>query len=676
MKHHRLVASIAAVTTAIGLATVPQLAAFADPTPPVSLTAAATTSSSIALGWALPSGSADPTRFDIQAAAGNTPWVQSSIRPGAVNSSYHYLQTTAAAGSMTYTPTLPHAGAWTVSYSIPNLNSNSLVTSTTLDIVRSGGTSHATVNQRANPGAGWQSLGSFTFDAGSAGSVVVRNVGTGGTIVLADAFSFDDGAGTVITVDDEQKWNEAGGTPGSARAFTVGHLTAGTSYTFRLISTASGVSSTPVEFTAATTPAKNSAARATTVAPVTADNPRNGEGDILEQPNGVLRYVYSRYTPTGDPRTDFDPSTIATRTSSDGGRTWSAETVLFGTVATDDTYIQPALVRVDSNTIGISYTIQEVTSLGDIAYKMFRTSDDNGATWSAESAITPQTSLITGANARLIALASGRLVQVVNLRLPTPQSRSTGIYTSDDQGVTWTNRTSTPLQGPDGFIEATVAEYSPGNLLLLGRTIIGEAGFLWASYSSDSGATWSTPVRTDVAQPNSPAFLDTLPSGGLVLITNGDTATGVRTVLASRVSADGGVTWTNYRQLEYSGTNRVSYPALTFAADGAHLVYYSANASSTSSAQLSLPTNWFTTSAVYPYAPSTVAHQNGSTITFTTVSGGQGTVSVDPRVTVDGVTATTTSGHLTLAAGTHTVSWSAIDSAGREEVWQSRSFTV
>lgn len=677
MKQLRTIPLVGLLALTLPLALLPAASAAAVPTPPTSLTAVATTSSSVVLDWTMGCSSCDPTQFDIQAGVPGLPWTFSTTRTPYIGAGYSVLETSKPANFLTYTPELPHSGTWRVEYNVPNLNSSSLVTATTIDIVHAGVTSQATMNQRYLPGAGWQVLGSYSFDAGRGGSVTIRNAGTGGTYVLADGFKFVDSTGLEIVVDDSEasnaNWQDMGDPSGAEREFTVGHLSSGLAYAFRIRSTTAGVSSAWVTSSPVTTPAKNSEVRATIVVPTGVDNPRNGEGDIIELSDGSLLYVYGRY----EQDEDFADATIAAKTSSDGGRTWSSEFILFGSIGADQTYIQPSLVRIDADTIAIAFVIQEESGGATIAHRVFSTSDDDGATWSTPVVQTDgSSSIITAANARLIALSNGDLLQVVNLRLPTASSRSTGIYTSSDDGATWTNRTSGSaiITAPGGFIEATVVETSPGRLLLMGRQTVGAQGYLWQSVSTDYGATWSAAERTDVKQPNSPAFLAKLPSGGIVLISNGDTAQGTRTILASRISTDEGATWTNYRQLEYKTPSKASYPALTFAADGAHLIY-STPVGTGEASHLALPSDWFTTVSSYPYAPSTIAHFDGTDVVFSPVSGGQGAVVGEPRVTVDGVSVTPVAGRITLPTGTHTVAWSAIDAASREEVWQSASFT-
>ena len=57
-----------------------------------------------------------------------------------------------------------------------------------IDINYAGGSATKTVNQKINGGS-WQSLGVYTFDAGSTGNVLVRTTGTNGYVV-ADSVRF------------------------------------------------------------------------------------------------------------------------------------------------------------------------------------------------------------------------------------------------------------------------------------------------------------------------------------------------------------------------------------------------------------------------------------------------------------------------------------------------------
>jgi len=88
----------------------------------------------------------------------------------------------------TWTPNLPISGTWEVQARWHATSERS--TSVTYTINHTGGSTPVTVNQRLNGGA-WVSLGSYTFDAGTAGNVVLSHTRNGMTdTVCADAVRF------------------------------------------------------------------------------------------------------------------------------------------------------------------------------------------------------------------------------------------------------------------------------------------------------------------------------------------------------------------------------------------------------------------------------------------------------------------------------------------------------
>ncbi len=114
-------------------------------------------------------------------------WTLSSATPGYFG--LNYLQDGNAdkgAKSVAFTPALPSAGDYTV-YLRWTANSDHSA-ATPVDIVNATGTSTVMVNQQENGGQ-WIPLGTFPFQSGTSGSVVVRNTNTTG-YVIADAVSF------------------------------------------------------------------------------------------------------------------------------------------------------------------------------------------------------------------------------------------------------------------------------------------------------------------------------------------------------------------------------------------------------------------------------------------------------------------------------------------------------
>lgn len=88
--------------------------------------------------------------------------------------------------SVTFTPDLPVTATYSVYMMWPQHINRA--TAIPLDIVHAGGTATQSIDQTANGGV-WNFIGTYTFTAGTSGSVTIRNNGTSG-YVAADAVKF------------------------------------------------------------------------------------------------------------------------------------------------------------------------------------------------------------------------------------------------------------------------------------------------------------------------------------------------------------------------------------------------------------------------------------------------------------------------------------------------------
>jgi hypothetical protein len=88
--------------------------------------------------------------------------------------------------SVRFTPTISEAGTYEV-FTRWTSHSNR-ASNVPIDIIHAGGTTTVTVNQQQNPGV-WMSLGTYNFNTGTNGSVLIRTTNTNG-YVIADAVSF------------------------------------------------------------------------------------------------------------------------------------------------------------------------------------------------------------------------------------------------------------------------------------------------------------------------------------------------------------------------------------------------------------------------------------------------------------------------------------------------------
>ena len=111
-------------------------------------------------------------------------WTVSTGAPGYNGANFiHDGNTGKGTKSVRFTPNLPQAGSYRV-YLRWTQNANR-ANNTPVTLFYSGGASNYILNQQIN-GATWNLLGTFLFDAGTAGSILTENVGTTG-YVIADA---------------------------------------------------------------------------------------------------------------------------------------------------------------------------------------------------------------------------------------------------------------------------------------------------------------------------------------------------------------------------------------------------------------------------------------------------------------------------------------------------------
>jgi hypothetical protein len=132
---------------------------------------------------------------------------------------------------------------------------------------------------------------------------------------------------------------------------------------------------------------------------------------------------------------------------------------------------------------------------------------------------------------------------------------------SDDLGGTWLsseNGVNIPVESTQvtryGGVEPVVIELNSNKLWMLIRT---NKGYLYESFSDNSGKTWSPPERTNFISSDSPADLLRLSDGRIVMMWSGNKrwdddrsyANGGREVLHAAISNDDGKTWKGYREV-------------------------------------------------------------------------------------------------------------------------------
>ncbi|MBK9389158.1 MAG: exo-alpha-sialidase [Bacteroidetes bacterium] len=136
-----------------------------------------------------------------------------------------------------------------------------------------------------------------------------------------------------------------------------------------------------------------------------------------------------------------------------------------------------------------------------------------------------------------------------------------GVAISTNYGKNW--KLYGAVKAPEWALENMVTELRDGRLWMLIRT---SSGFLWESYSSDKGRTWSEAKASSISSPGSRFFIRRLSSGNLLLV-NHYKFSG-RSHLTARISTDDGKTWNEGLLLDERGGSSnpngviggVSYP--------------------------------------------------------------------------------------------------------------------
>lgn len=281
---------------------------------------------------------------------------------------------------------------------------------------------------------------------------------------------------------------------------------------------------------------------------------------------------------------EFD---IVTRTSSDGGLTWSEPGFLrrhepghgFGDASL---IFDPATGRLWCwyvGSAGPSFWDDEGLELW-LAH-----SDDEGETWTHRPMTFACAALGGGvmfaSSGNGIALSSGRLVQPMVFRPSGTTDRHAVMAYSDDHGEDW--RLGEPVRDCD---ENKVVELRDGRLLLHARATPHRK----QAYSSDGGVTFTEPMpHTDLRDPSCNGGLASLSDGTVVctLLDPPETpidpsldptrgqgsglAWGQRSNLVLRLSSDDGMTWTRHDVVD-PGPAAYSV-ALPIAADRLGIVY-------------------------------------------------------------------------------------------------------
>ena len=315
----------------------------------------------------------------------------------------------------------------------------------------------------------------------------------------------------------------------------------------------------------------------------TPDNSRNSEGAFATLRSGRIIFCYSAYY--GGKGDDHDPARIAQIHSDDQGLTWSAPK----TIEENEGRYNVMSVSLLRSATGKLHMVYLVKNSWLDCRPYLRTSDDDGATWSAPKLILQAPGYFVVNNDRLIQTAKGRLILPVAFHRSRGQeplssrsfdARAIALWiTSDDDGKTWqesANWWAMPVRSGSGLQEPGLVEIADGSLWSWART---DAGFQYGFVSKDGGKVWSAPTPTSLASPVSPASIKRIPGSSELLAVFNDHSgrvpfpKGKRSPLVAAISKDGGATWGTPKVLEGDPDGWYCYTAIHFVGDDVLLAY-------------------------------------------------------------------------------------------------------
>lgn len=296
---------------------------------------------------------------------------------------------------------------------------------------------------------------------------------------------------------------------------------------------------------------------------------RGSMGDIVALTDGSLLMAYTA-------------GGIAVRRSSDRGRTWGPEVLLFANPPGQGYYCHPSFLRLPDGQLLVSY-IYHAGTTPYYGHNYYRRSADDGRTWGDQFLLTPRGGYVMVHNAKLRLLSGGRIVAPSEYKKHRPSEAdhndyAVQVFYSDTQGHSWQASANDIDVLPHEAQEPHIAELRDGRLLLLFRTYSGCVG---RAFSTDQGQTWSPgELRWDwkMSRRSSAVSVDRVPSTGDLLLIRctgeGGPEGRYRTPLVTAVSQDEGETWTHERVLAGDSDDDYGYQCVTFLDDRVLIGYH------------------------------------------------------------------------------------------------------
>lgn len=217
----------------------------------------------------------------------------------------------------------------------------------------------------------------------------------------------------------------------------------------------------------------------------------------------------------------------------DGAITWGAEFIIFQDLTPLSVISVGQRVLSDGRVVCSYSTRNGTTDPLDGARVIF--SEDNGITWGSPITVNSSLTDFTYCSGSVTELPNGHLLLTVEGENIADTLSRMRLMKSTDGGLTWGNEVEI-ASGTRNYFEGQLHLLPDGRLMVLMRTGV-TSGDIYSSFSSDSGATWSTPAVAfaGCGQPN----VIQLNSGTLLAITRKATTFDI----VAFASINNGATW-------------------------------------------------------------------------------------------------------------------------------------
>lgn len=257
---------------------------------------------------------------------------------------------------------------------------------------------------------------------------------------------------------------------------------------------------------------------------------------ITELPDGRLLMVWCSTSGTEVSKTNR----LWLSFSADDGITWS-EPQKFAESDAKGSVLNPCCYTHVDGEVFIFYNIIGGNTHGGACRVVYQSSKDGAKRWG------PRRLLNTG-NASTGLLSSPIRLRDGAIVLPIYSERGNkwvgSVMRSADGGRSWSRGGEMAVEAPRGAAEPAIAELSDGRLYCLLRN---KTGWLYQSWSSDGGQTWTKPAQSRFPSPESCAILHRLAGRSVLLVWNNNTVSGggqqPRYPLSAALSDDDAKTW-------------------------------------------------------------------------------------------------------------------------------------